>query len=395
MSGANLIGADNAQPRVVLLLTPVDLTRESAGQLYLAALTSTVSHIRVISSRLPDGGYLEFTPSASAVSRAAASVVARLGFWQTMKLASYEKRKMPLDFRLALELLRKHNADSIWITLSSPASILLAYALIQAGIKVRATVWDAPEHLLASQRIYRNVSDRVMQCFADVLRRAEKVSVISTNMQMRYRDLFEVEAVVLRPIATEPKENPRSGRRRGTLRLLFAGSLYAKDEWNALVRTLQELCWRINGRRVVLYYVGAFPLRGVVADRHVRRLGHRTSTDTMAIARRCDAAYLPYWLSGKSALVAATSFPSKLATYLSCGLPVLNHSPRTSETTRIMADHPIGASCDSLSGNDLRTALLILAGLTESEFTQIAIRGLVHSELSPELIGKRFTEFLQ
>jgi hypothetical protein len=377
----------------VLLLTPVNMTKDGAGQLYLKAITSTAPSIRVITLRLPEGGYLEYSSGAGRITRAWTSLASRFGVWQTLKIWLYARKQLKRDTRRAQELLRSHEAGSGWITLSSPECILLAHELIKSGVKLRVTVWDAPEHLFSSQNIYCAAAEGLLRRFAEVLRSAASVSVISTNMQELYRSQFNIEAVVIRPVAIPPERNKTPLKRR-TLRLVFAGSLYAKVEWNALMKSLKALHWRIANRRVVIYFLGTFPLRGASWDRHVKQLGHLPAAEAAAICRKCDVAYLPYWLTGDNALVAATSFPSKLALYLSSGLPVLNHGPQTSEVTRIMRDYDIGVSCHSLASSNISAALEALAQPANMIATQEAICKLVQNELSPESVGRRFVEFM-
>jgi glycosyltransferase involved in cell wall biosynthesis len=379
--------------KVVLLLTPVDMTKDAAGQLYLKALTSTAPSIRVITFRLPEGGYLEYSSGAGRISRTWTSLASRFGAWQTLKISLYARKQLIRDTQQAQELLRSHEAESCWITLSSPECILLAHELMKSGVKIRVTVWDAPEHVLSSQNICGAAAEGLLRRFAEVLRGAASVSVISANMQEHYKVLFDIEAVVIRPVSVPPERN-KTPRKRRTLRLVFAGSLYAKVEWNALLKSLKALQWRIANRRVVIYFLGAFPLRGASWDRHVKQLGHLPAAEAAAICRKCDVAYLPYWLTGDNALVAATSFPSKLALYLSSGLPVLNHGPQTSEVTRIMRNYDIGVSCHSLAADNIAAALEALAHPTIGISTQQAICKLVQSELSPESVGRRFVEFM-
>lgn len=389
-----MICVNSLTPKVILLLTPVDIGKESAAPIYLKALTSTTSSIRVVTNRLPQGGYLEYRPGANRLFRALTSLISRLGAWQTFKLALYERQQLNLDTQQAQQSLQKHSAESCWITLSSAECILLAHTLLKSNVKLRVTVLDSPEYLLSSKKISQKAIERMMCLFAEVLQGAVSVSVISTNMQERYRAQYKVEATVIRPVASIPTDHQKTARRRRTLRLVFAGSLYAKTEWNALVKALSTRQWCIGDQRVVIYFLGAFPLRGVAHDRHVKQLGHRTASEAEAISKKCDVAYLPYWLSAKSNLVATTSFPSKLAAYASSGLPILNHGPQASEVTRIMRDHPIGVSCHSLVADDIMTALETLAKQTNLVAAQQAIRNLVLCELSATVVGQRFVEFM-
>jgi hypothetical protein len=384
----------NALSNVVLLMTPVDMTKDGAGQLYLKALVSSVPLTSIISTRLPQGGYLEYSSGSGRISRAVASISSRLGIWQTMSILLYERKQLHCDTGRAQEMLKSHHAESCWITLSSPGCILLAHALMRSGVKVRVSVLDAPEHLLRTQNIFVAAAKHIMNRFGEVMRGATSVSVISTNMQERYRAQFGISAIVVRPICNMLPRSRKNIVHRRTLRLVFAGSLYAKEEWNALLRALDSMQWRIDERPIVVYFLGTFPLRGALSHRRVKQLGHRPAVEAAAICSKCDIAYLPYWLSGENAAIAATSFPSKLSFYLSCGLPLLNHGPATSETTRIMRDYEIGISCHSLAAEDIAHSLEALTRPAFMLATRKPMRNLVQMELSPAAVGEKFSIFL-
>ena len=344
-------------PNVVMLLTPVDMSGNSAGQLYLKTLTSTAPSTKFIICRVPERGYLEFSSGAGLISRAWISLTSRIGGWQTLKVVLYARGQLARDTCYARDMHGRHDAESSWLTLSSPECIWL------------------------------------LRKFSEVLKGATSVSVISTNMQERYRADFGIHSVVLRPVAVASAQ-ARKPRKGSMLRIVFAGSLYAKVEWNAFLKALAGVKWRIAGKRVVVYFVGAFPLRGASLDRHVKKLGYLPADEAVAICRKCDIAYLPYWLTGTNSMVAATSFPSKLSLYLSCGLPVLNHGPQTSEVSRLMRDYEIGVSCHSLDVDEIAAALAALVRPVSVAGRMAAIDDFVHGELSPQSVGRQFLEFL-
>lgn len=380
--------------KTVLLLTTVDLKRDGAGEIYLRSLMATMQDIRFAIARLPDGGYLEYLPSASPLSRAMTSLTSRMGAWQIIKLIIYKYKKLNEDARQVKDLMLTNGADSCWIPVSSPEGILLANNLQKNGVKILITVLDTPEYLFKSKSLGNYVSDRMMTLFSELIRNANAVSVISNNMKERYQDLYRVKSTVIRPIASNSADKKQPARHRKIFRLVFAGSLYAKKEWNALLKALVMMNWSIADRYIVIYYLGAFPLRGAVIEPNVIRLGHRPLMEATAIIQKCDAGYLPYWLTGSDALVATTSFPSKLSTYIGCGLPIFNHGPEATEVTNIMKDHPIGVSCHSLEANEIISSLSLLVKTADTDFRQVAITNLIRSELSVDNIKQQFTKFI-
>ena len=381
--------------KTILLVTPLDLSVNGAGQIYLDSLIKGTKSAHFVPLRLPRMENLTYAPKSNIFIRATTSLLARFALWQNITLSLYTRSTVLKDVE-QVRIAAASNADcTVWITLSSLKSVLLAYELVQAGVQVRVTIWDELNYLLRSQSIGDSLATQLRQAYTRVLRKARTVSVIGSGMRDLYQRTLGVESIIIRPasIVIPPPPLVRKGHK--SLRLVFAGSLYAKGEWNSLVLALDKAGWQINYRPVYIYFLGRFPLRGAITRRNVAQLGYRTPDEARSIIEKCDIGYLPYWFSERYADVARTSFPSKLSTYVSCGVSILNHGPDYTEATQLMSGKLFGASCHSLDSTTIIEALTQLERTCRTDECQAALLDLSSSVLSPEVMLSRFAEFLE
>lgn len=381
--------------RKALLVSPVGLDSNSAGSAFLKSLLSTAEAVEFSVTRRPTSWLHEYNPKSNDFVKVMKSLLARLGGVQVFAFAWYEKLQVHKD---VMQLMSAVNRGSdgpvpVLLTLSSPESILLASRLAARGCALYLIVLDDPEYLLGSLRFGTRAADKVKSLFGQALRSAKAVAVISEAMCDRYAHRYNIDPIVIRPGTTVPSSFA-SRKQRQTFRLAFAGSLYAKQEWNSLIRALDQSGWSVNGKRVVVYFVGAFPKFGALDGRYVVKMGYRTTDEVKVILAKCHAGYLPYWLAPEKSLVASTSFPSKLATYLSCGLPVLHHGPFYTEAARLLKATQAGVCCDKVDADAVLSALVAVSELSGSVGSFQDIRKILDTHLSDAVMAEKFSCFL-
>ena len=134
--------------------------------------------------------------------------------------------------------------------------------LAQRAIYICVTVWDAPEYLMQNLRMSKRTQARVIERFWLLLRQARSCSVVSDNMKTEYSMRTpDLPIVYLRHGIAQMPAVPKSHMPSRVLRMVFAGSLYSKKEWNALVQALVDANWMVAGRKIQLEFVGHFPMR--------------------------------------------------------------------------------------------------------------------------------------
>lgn len=180
----------------------------------------------------------------------------------------------------------------------------------------------------------------------------------------------------------------------GPVRIIFAGSLYSKEEWNSLVDALESAGWRAGGRDVELHFMGRFPLSGARRPERVQLLGHRPFAEAMAIMAGMDIGYLPYWFDPAHEVPARTSFPGKMSAYAAAGLTVFHHAPDYTEATAFLGQYPFGVACPSLEPDVVLSSLDEAIRLSADEASRLAREQAVARELSRDAMAERARRFL-
>jgi hypothetical protein len=181
----------------------------------------------------------------------------------------------------------------------------------------------------------------------------------------------------------------------GTFRIGFAGSIYARLEWDALMAALDSVQWRIGGKDVEVWVFGQRLTLQTTERCCVRFFGWRSTDELLAKLSQVDIAYLPYWFDPSRRESVRYCFPTKLGTYLASGLPVLFHGPADSSVATFFQTYPAGLVCDSCEAARL---LGCLNRLAEDTFLRSAIKKsreyILESVLNLELFQQQFRTFV-
>jgi hypothetical protein len=196
--------------------------------------------------------------------------------------------------------------------------------------------------------------------FGGILRGAKRISVMSDEMARKYASAYGVSTVILRHGLTPQLWHPqrREMLSPGTVRIGFAGSLYAKNEWGAFLSAIASNGGSVAGRAVEVWFLGHRPRWPRFEFPFVKYCGSRSLEGTVRGLADVDICYLPYWFDEAHAPFARMSFPSKLSCYIAAGAPVFLHCPEYASPSRFHETYPVGICCHSLS------ASAILDGLT-------------------------------
>ncbi len=297
-----------------------------------------------------------------------------------------------------LDVIRQEQIDLVWSMLGSASTLYLTGALLDmTPVPVVVSIFDIPEYFAGNMNLDPLTRRRWMETFARILGHSQGVSVISEGMAAYFRERYGMKGNVMvlrhgippgqwRQYASNMKYSDK-------LVISFAGSLYAKEEWNALMKAINK-AGKIGGRAIEVHFVGRFPRTRAKAEDYVIKFGLRSFPETMQLLEGGDIAYLPYRFASKWSLVARTSFPTKLSAYLAAGLPVLYHGPEDSSPTEFFGQYPVGVCCHSLDEDE------IVAGLEKLALGDVRVRAsmarlrALQEELGLEVMLSRFAELI-
>jgi hypothetical protein len=293
---------------------------------------------------------------------------------------------------------RQRDVEMVWAVLNHPILISVTRRLVSTlSAPLVTTVWDPPERLLTHWEYDRFSRRIVLREFEKVLRMSVRCSVASEGMGDEYKKRYGIEPVVLihgvHPSMRKPPAKELTGEKQFVIG--FAGSLYARREWQALLSALSKADWQIEGHDVTVRFLGrnaSFHAEGKV---RIEYLGWRSFEETVELMSQVDVAYLPYWLDESYSLSVRVCFPNKLTAYLAAGRPVLFHGPEDSSPARFFRRFPVGLCCHSLEESEIIESLRRF--ITDREFYAAATQAgqvALDQELDLRVFRQRFATLI-
>jgi len=253
--------------------------------------------------------------------------------------------------RRIADFARRQQVKMIWAILESPILYRVAdLARRKLGIPMVCTVWDPPSSVCRLRGLDSFSRKIARRDFATAVAGCERCGVTSENMGEEYRRRFNVPTVVMQYASPLEEVLPT---RQGFLRddevvFGFCGSLYASQEWDALLEALNSVDWTIGRRKVKIRVVGR-KLQVRSADRaRIEFFGWRSPDEMSRFLGKVDIGYLPYWFGPTFREAVRLCFPTKLGSYLAAGIPVFFHGPPDSSPAEFLASYPAGVCCHTL-----------------------------------------------
>lgn len=253
--------------------------------------------------------------------------------------------------KLAKEIInfgREQGADRIWCILQGQTIIRLAQ-LVSKGLRLPllTQVWDHPLWWMGHNNIDRYSSKKIIKTYNQVLSMSACCGAASFAMAAQVERENKIPSIPF--VSSLPKEyacKPVSfPKDKDVLLIGFSGQTYAEQAINTLLSSLDAMDWMINNKKVIIRFLGYHISMGGHHKRNVEYLGYRGQKETIDLLAECDLLFCPYITDPKYALVAQTSFPAKLSTYLATGVPVLFVGTKNSSPAVFLSDNDAGYIC--------------------------------------------------
>lgn len=395
-------------PRM-LIVSAVAPVPEGVGGVYLRDLCLLYPADRLAFAILPGIGHGPWPAPLDEAPRTTLDLVPERGFdrWgrrvQRSTRAVFDRyvdlRHLPRLVDRVATFAQQVRPDLLWVPLAGPTMINVAAALRRrVGTPMLTTVWDAPDYFLPHYwGIDGAALERAMHRFGDAVHASERCAVASPEMGAAYEECYGTPCVPMIHGLPESQWVSPSGIRGPNEPFVvgYAGSLYARREWDALMAALGTVGWRIGGRDAIVRVLAAGLDVRASGPARIEFLGWRSTTDAVAILSGCDVCYVPYWFDEACRAGVELSFPNKVSLYLASGRPILFHGPKQSTPARFLARRPVGIACHSLASDAIVAALTTAA--TDASFHAAAAAAIPHAlreELGLHVFRKRFAEFV-
>jgi tetratricopeptide (TPR) repeat protein len=228
-----------------------------------------------------------------------------------------------------------------------------------SSVKISLIVADPPDYQLCRQKMPKVLHRKFMDDFAIAQRIADNCAVVSEVMANDYQNAYGHEPIVLRHALDDSLQ--RTGRRAlrcdGVLTIAMLGNIYAADAISAFIAALSGAGWKIAGRDVSLVCMTPALPPSADSSMPIEHLGWLEQTEALKMLEHADIGYVPYWFGEEFRSAVRLSFPSKLSTMATAGLPVFFHGPIDSSVAHFLKIHPMGLACPSMDATEILTRL--------------------------------------
>ena len=257
-----------------------------------------------------------------------------------------------------------HNVDRVWCILQGQTTIRLAMK-VQKGLNVPllTQVWDHVSWWIGHNDINKLTAKRIINQYE----RALSMSACCGAASYAMAELIKKDGIPAIPLVSSLPKNityrayPSSDKNSDTIIIGFAGQTYAESTFNSLLDGLDSIGWKHENKmvkfRILGYNLSNVSLFDISLKGHINRnieyLGYRSQVETIDLLSECDILFCPYIIDPKYSLVAQTSFPAKLTTYLATGVPVLYCGPSDSSPAVFLKEHEAGYICADPDGYSL------------------------------------------
>lgn len=253
------------------------------------------------------------------------------------------------------ELVEKHEIQLIWIILNTPQIVQIGSELRnKVTIPFVTQIWDTPEYLSQTYFLDMLTRKHFLTSFDNTLKTAKRGIAISDSMNSIYSKrygLFFRTMVFCAPKGSGvlPFRKKPLGKK---INIIFAGSMYAPQTWNAFLDAVEERNNLINDPQIVVHCIGNASM-WAKKRKWVKYEPLKPISEAIKVINEADIAYLPYWMSARKSYAAKTAFPSKLSLYVTAGTPIFYHGPKDSTPVEFMNRYRVGKCCHSTNSHTI------------------------------------------
>lgn len=231
------------------------------------------------------------------------------------------------------------------------------------GVPRHFSLWDMPDTNGMKRLLGPARSRRYMDGVYRLLSSTKSFDAICEGMLMEiHAQTSRTDGLVVHSgfesqhLAALEKMEVTSGD--GELRLAYVGTIISDDDFLAMLTALKKIRTSVP-QKIVLEFFGArnYRNRAWFEPEWMREYPMFTDEGLIVALRRCDWGIVVMDSSRTDLRYSRFSFPNKVGTYLSAGVPVLGFGHPTSSLAQIMQTYRLGRFTGATGGGELENFL--------------------------------------
>lgn len=264
------------------------------------------------------------------------------------KSALLEKFWVPRAARHLERVIGRVKPDFVVALLYGWSIPVLAQIRWTVGQRLHVSVWDFPDTNGMKKTLGEERSARFLSAIHQLVQRSDSFDAISPGALAELRLHTNRKDGLLVHSGFEPHhlnelETFNSDGADDVLRLAYVGTIISESGFLRLLAALEKVRGGLS-KKVVLEFFGGRNYRCRTWFDSGWMTEHKLFTDDGLVValRRCDWGIVVMDPEGEDLRYSRFSFPNKVGTYLSAGVPVLGYGHSQSSLARILSEHRLG-----------------------------------------------------
>ena len=208
---------------------------------------------------------------------------------------------------------------------------------------------DYSTHLRKSEHLF------LANDFKYLIENAKTIDFISEFSEYYYKKKYCINAVTTNFIISNITKTNKPLISKKIHKIGFSGNIWCGETFESFLNAI-KLYNDFNNEELIIMMFSSISPKSKLINKYKKfiKLQPFISYDKLTIElQKCDLLYLPMSFSKSNEVVNTTSFPSKIITYLNCGIPILNHSPSNSSSHSYILNKHIGFSINLLNPTEI------------------------------------------
>jgi hypothetical protein len=241
---------------------------------------------------------------------------------------------------------------------------VLRKASLPAGQRLHVSLWDFPDSVSGQKNLGTARSQRFVAAIHDLVRKADSFDAICPGTLSELAAHTGRQDGLMVHSGFEPKHLAAlaaadSSATDDVLRLAYVGTIISESGFLETLAALKQIRSTLLPQKISLEFFGGrhYKTRPWFEPEWMVEHGLFTDEGLVAALRRCSWGIVVMDPTGEDLRYSRFSFPNKVGTYLSAGVPVLGFGHPQSSLAQIMQEHRLGRFTSATGRDELKTFL--------------------------------------
>lgn len=246
------------------------------------------------------------------------------------------------------------------------------YIIQQLNIPLVTIVWDPPDYLCYFRKLGKISRYITHLAYNNALVKSSAIGYPSYNMAMSNNDKYnKYYKILIHSVDKNLFNTYQCNKDREYYDIVFSGSMYAKDNWDTLLKALDNLKWKLDERKVRILWMGRYAVFPIfTTEKNIVIKGFVSIEKQIKYMSSAELCYLPYWFDKNHRESIMYSYPNKASIYIASGCPILFHGPQESSFLNDKRHGRLGPICTNNSVEDLQNVIHKYSSSTKKQYIE-------------------------